>query len=117
MRRSLLTALVFVLAPLALVACSEPPCHEDYQSCESTSECGAGGTCSELTWEFGSDSICSLGCESELDCPREGGRTGRCVAVGGSGDFRCYPECNNDSHCPEGWVCQLVSTGDAICLP
>ena len=116
MRRSCAVAFLYAIVG----ACSQPPCHEDYQSCEAASECSTGASCTELDWAFGSDAICSIGCENELDCPRAGGRSGRCIDVNRTGDFRCYAECSTDAHCPDGWVCQPIRSAgvvSGICLP
>lgn len=105
---------------LLLVACSEDPCRVDYGSCESSEDCNGESSCETLDWAFGGDAICSEACEDELDCPRTGGRAGRCIDVNRTGDFRCYQPCATDAACPTDWVCQPVRSGgvvSGICLP
>lgn len=110
-----LLSLFFVL----LVACSPPPCLQDYGACEVDSHCGGGATCEELVWPYGQGNMCTRACENELDCPRTGGRAARCLDVG-TGTFSCYQPCTAGTTCPEGWVCQPIRVDgieSAVCLP
>ncbi len=114
--------MLVTLALAVLAACepSERACTVAYGDCMDTAECERGATCDALAWAEGEGSICQRPCQSELDCPREGGRTGRCIDVNGTGEFRCHLECAFGETCPTGWVCQpIVSSGvpSAICLP
>jgi hypothetical protein len=84
-------------------------------ACEDSSDC-ADAECRELVWEYGRGGICTRDCESELDCVSSGSNPGRCLRIAG-GAFQCYSQCGSDLDCPEGWVCQPVSTGGRVCLP
>lgn len=122
-RRFLLLALLWVGVAIAS-SCSardeSEPCGNDYGTCGEFSKCGGGATCTEFNWRFGSGDICARGCEDEQDCPRTGGRGGRCVDVNRTGDFQCFSDCIASEECPFGWVCQPISSASGvsgICLP
>ena len=117
--------IVALLSAVAWSSCTSRgdapgPCGEDYGACGAFAECGGGATCELFVWPFGRGSICLRGCADELDCPRSGGREGRCIDVNRHGDFFCHVDCIATSECPGGWVCQPISSGgvvSGICLP
>jgi hypothetical protein len=97
-----------------------PPCGEDYGTCSPSFPCGGGATCESFSWRYGSGSMCTRGCDDELDCPRSGGRAGRCISVNRDGRFACFIDCASPSDCPDGWVCQPIQSSgvvSGICLP
>lgn len=96
------------------------PCGNDYGTCGESGRCGGGATCEAFAWRYGSADICARGCNDEQDCPRTGGRGGRCVDVNVTGDFQCFSDCVADDECPFGWVCQPIRSASGvsgICLP
>jgi len=121
------SVLFFVLLSVGFAVasgCSErdesEPCGNDYGTCGAFGKCGGGATCKAFRWRYGSADICARGCEDEQDCPRTGGRGGRCVDVNLTGEFQCFSDCLAEEECPPSWVCQPIRSASGvsgICLP
>jgi len=115
-----------------------------YDACYTVDDCVLAATlCEELTVEFvgelWSNSICTLGCETEgavsPDCPRASvGRFGSCypssVAGGIDDTLVCLDPCDFTEDCQYGFRCLdardlcgadapscPIDEGDAICVP
>lgn len=116
-----------IMLSLPLLACEDrsrvrsgDSCTQEYEPPNEDGSCDAPATAREIAWLYGRGDMCTVECEDELDCPTVGSRPAHCLKVSPSSDFYCYTWCGSTGDCPEGWVCQIVSTATSatsVCLP
>lgn len=115
-----LIAAALCTAGACSVEVSDGPFLEVYEPCGATSQClQPSDSCYTITVDYGtdvvSDTMCSLSCIDDLDCPFGGA----CYQLQ-SGPPICYQRCSFDGDCPPGFACLDTVGGasfDAICLP
>jgi hypothetical protein len=113
-------AAAFSTSPACIVDVSDGPYLAPYEPCGSTTQCELpSDSCYSITVDYGSDivsdTMCSLSCGSDRDCPFGGA----CYQVQ-SGPPICYQRCSFDGDCAPGYACLDTAggwRGDAICLP
>ena len=123
------------MAPIALLASVSGGCAvtvvdldlPPYEVCDFNSDCDPVTTdgCFDVTVDDGltvsSSAICSLICDSDLDCPDSAVTflPGACIAFFFE-DPICYERCEFSTDCPAGFDC-LDAAGDfvfdPVCLP
>ena len=107
---------------LALGCADDPSPRLSYDRCAASDECGLGTRCLSvaLSTTGAAASLCSLQCQSDLDCP---GWSARCVpeaATDGDARGRCLRRCERDDDCRLGTRCLSVMTAaglSPLCLP
>ncbi len=99
-------------ALLASGGCTNDPSYE-YVRCTDESACRGDSSCTALTWRDGSGSLCTERCTMPSQCPEDG----RCLDVGATDVYLCLRPCSEGAACGDGFVCQPITTGGAVCLP
>lgn len=103
---------VLCLAIAALTGCR--PYVDTYESCFASADCVSDSdSCITLTNGAGRDDVCTTGCSSDLDCPRDNfGVAGVCSSAG-TGSPVCLQRCTSDIDCYGAFVC----AAGGVCLP
>ena len=102
------------------IGCSADPVGLVYDPCFDGADCEAlADACFSVTNPANgiTDNFCSVGCNSDRDCPFDArGDVGACLSVEGGLQI-CYERCFDDLDCPSGFGCFDTTVADPICLP
>ena len=90
---------------------------DTYDECTDDFDCDrVADICLSLASSTVSTGICSRSCSDSFDCPTTpSGYEPLCLSTGSG--FFCVETCASNLDCASGFSCEVIDSGDAICVP
>ena len=98
-------------------ALATTPLANTYDECTVDDDCATlDDICLSLASSTVSTGICSRSCSDSLDCPTtSSGFEPLCLSTGSG--FFCVETCGDSLDCASGFSCEVIDSGDTICVP
>ena len=97
--------LLLLLMPLAFFACTDPgPSQELGEECMADGDCYSDVCLDGFDDGTEFDGACTIECSGPGSC--NDGWT--CLNYTATEERLCYPQCQEDSDCAPGWVCECI---------
>lgn len=107
----------------AVVGLGAAACGGDdlYGACEEAADCDAPDGQDAACIPKNDQGYCSWFCSDDADCAESNDEYERvCAPFEDTGDRYCFPRCEADEACPEGYSCRSTGGGSAnrkVCFP